>query len=65
MYHTLYTGGNGPIAEKYRRKPTNEDKKCWDGNSHAASGTVFRISKFKDADRNVTFYFFKAFFWNL
>jgi hypothetical protein len=38
------------------------DKKCWDGNSHAASGTVFRISKFKDADRNVIFYFFMAFF---
>jgi hypothetical protein len=31
------------------------DKKCWDRNSHGASGTIFKISNFKEADRNVIF----------
>jgi hypothetical protein len=25
MYHISYTGGNGPLAEKYRRKPDRYD----------------------------------------
>jgi hypothetical protein len=31
------------------------DKKCWDRNSHEVSRPIFRISNFKEADRNVIF----------
>jgi hypothetical protein len=40
-----YTRENLPIAEKQRRKSTNGREEKLDGNSVAASGTIFRISK--------------------